>query len=642
MNGETVNNLVVCTECGFECKYVSSTTGMGNHLKSRHRHLLSKANPTAPGHTTKQTCKATNIMKTYTHTKSKFNHNSTTWKTFSRLLARFVVSSNSPLSVVENRQLQEFVDAISDKRYSLPSRYILKNHIMLPMVEETEAVVKATLAKAEAFGITTDGWQSDPGDSYESVTAHWVDENYELKKCLLGTIPMKERHTAENIYEVIEGKDGILAKWDILQKPRVYVTDNASNVKKACVDLCDKEWLGCFPHTINLSVAAGLSVAEIERVVAGAKSVVKFIHQSSVARDLLKKYCSQLGLKELRVVTFCITRWNTILYLLQRLCLLQNAVVLTLNDCKKQDLVPSIDDWKIMEEMIEVLKLFETTTVLVSGEKYPTINYIMPLIEKITTHLTTDQPNESAPITQMKSQMLTNFKTRYTDARVKEMLIIASILDPRKKNHQMTYSNTDLLVKKTISVVESKADHTNDNTQEPEVIHCTEGQQYELLSKFNKVSGLSEATTSSTACSTSIKTSTDLMLSLMDDPVDNDNPYEEGTLKEDIEYEVKVYNKFKVNGVKDKSFDILKWWKDNSTMFPNLSIMVKQYLCVPASSTSSERSFSIAGNIVTERRNRLLPENVEMLTFLKINFEYIPLVTEVKDIDEESKGEIPE
>ena len=70
--------------------------------------------------------------------------------------------------------------------------------------------------------------------------------------------------------------------------------------------------------------------------------------------------------------------------------------------------------------------------------------------------------------------------------------------------------------------------------------------------------------------------------------------------------------------------------------------MVKQYLCVPASSTSSERSFSIAGNIVTERRNRLLPENVEMLTFLKINFEYIPLVTQVKDIDEESKGEIPE
>ena len=119
--------------------------------------------------------------------------------------------------------------------------------------------------------------------------------------------------------------------------------------------------------------------------------------------------------------------------MLQRLCLLQNAIVLTLNDCKRHDLVPSIDDLKLMEEMIEVLKLFETTTVLVSGEKYPTINYIMPLIEKITTHLSTVLPNESAPIIQMKSQMLANFKTRYTDPRVKEMLIIASILDPRKK-----------------------------------------------------------------------------------------------------------------------------------------------------------------------------------------------------------------
>ena len=59
-------------------------------------------------------------------------------------------------------------------------------------------------------------------------------------------------------------------------------------------------------------------------------------------------------------------------------------------------------------------------------------------------------------------------------------------------------------------------------------------------------------------------------------------------------------------------------------MFPNLSMLAKHYLCIPASSTSSERSFLIANNIVTKRRNRLLPENVEMLTFLKNNFKYIP------------------
>ena len=55
-----------------------------------------------------------------------------------------------------------------------------------------------------------------------------------------------------------------------------------------------------------------------------------------------------------------------------------------------------------------------------------------------------------------------------------------------------------------------------------------------------------------------------------------------------------------------------------------------QYLCIPASSTSSERAFSVANNIVTKRRNRLLPENVQMLTFLKNNFEYVPVPRNTK------------
>ena len=43
------------------------------------------------------------------------------------------------------------------------------------MVEETEFVIKKNeLNNAIAFGITTDGWQSGPGNSYESLTAHWI------------------------------------------------------------------------------------------------------------------------------------------------------------------------------------------------------------------------------------------------------------------------------------------------------------------------------------------------------------------------------------------------------------------------------------------------------------------------------------
>ncbi|CAL4122636.1 unnamed protein product [Meganyctiphanes norvegica] len=628
VDGVEVKDRVVCNICGDDFKYQTSTSGMAYHVKSKHRWELKNHKLAAPGQTARQSIKGKSLMTKHTRTQPKLSKKSATWKTY-RLLARFVITSYSPISVVENPQLQEFVDAISETKYYLPTSQYIKNNVMLPMAEETENVIKAMLFKVEAFGIsiTADGWQSGPGDSYENVTVHWVDDSYELKMCFLGAIPIHKRHTAEDICEMIEGKDGILAKWGLMGKPRVYVTDNECNLKKGWIDLSGKEWLECFAHTLHLTVVAGFSVDRISKVISVAKSLVEFIHTSSVARNLLKMYERQLGLKELTVIMHCITRWNSVLHMIERLCMIQNAVVLTLTDCKRQDLMPSIDDWKLMGEMVDVLKLFDTTTELISGEKYPTIVYIKPLIGKITTHLTKVEFNESASITQMKSKMLKDLETRYTDARIKEMLIIGAILDPRNKNYFMTSTNKNILIKKAIHVIQSKNANDNVNTQ-AEVIHCAEGQQYELLSRFSDLSGLPEPSTSST---TSTLTSTDLMVSLFEDP-DSVNPSRE-SLEEEIEYEVKAYLKYKVNGVKDKLFNVLKWWKDNSVMFPNLSILVKQYLCVPATSTSSERCF-------TKSRNRLLPENVEMLTFLQNNFKYIPPETTVKDIDNESEGEV--
>ena len=75
-------------------------------------------------------------------------------------------------------------------------------NVLLPMVAETENVVKNMLNSAIAFGITIDGWQSGPGDSYESLILHWIQETYitfELKSSVLGTIPIDERHTGENV-----------------------------------------------------------------------------------------------------------------------------------------------------------------------------------------------------------------------------------------------------------------------------------------------------------------------------------------------------------------------------------------------------------------------------------------------------------
>lgn len=69
----------------------------------------------------------------------------------------------------------------------------------------------------------------------------------------------------------------------------------------------------------------------------------------------------------------------------------------------------------------------------------------------------------------------------------------------------------------------------------------------------------------------------------------------------------------------DKNADPLEWWKTNQNTYPGLAFMAKRYLCVQATSVASERLFSTAGNIVTDRRNSLKPDMVNKLIFLSKN-----------------------
>ena len=67
----------------------------------------------------------------------------------------------------------------------------------------------------------------------------------------------------------------------------------------------------------------------------------------------------------------------------------------------------------------------------------------------------------------------------------------------------------------------------------------------------------------------------------------------------------------------------LQYWKNNEKSKITLSRLARKYLCAPAGSVPSERLFSTAALIADDRRNRLLPEKVEMLLFLKKN---LPLI----------------
>lgn len=66
--------------------------------------------------------------------------------------------------------------------------------------------------------------------------------------------------------------------------------------------------------------------------------------------------------------------------------------------------------------------------------------------------------------------------------------------------------------------------------------------------------------------------------------------------------------------------DVLQWWKTNENVFPLLAQMARQILAVPASSSSSERMFSTAGQVLSDLRQNMTPGLTSKLVFIKKNF----------------------
>jgi len=71
----------------------------------------------------------------------------------------------------------------------------------------------------------------------------------------------------------------------------------------------------------------------------------------------------------------------------------------------------------------------------------------------------------------------------------------------------------------------------------------------------------------------------------------------------------------------NNSSDILQFWNEHQTRLQVMADIAKQLLAVPATSTSSERVFSVCGAVFTERRCRMTATNLEKLVFLKYNMQ---------------------
>lgn len=99
---------------------------------------------------------------------------------------KMVAKGHHALRIVEEPEFKKLIEVVlQSPGYTLPTRKTLSNQILPKVYCEFLEQIKEDIRSATAVCLTTDGWTSKTNTSYMAVTAHFINQNTELKSHLI-------------------------------------------------------------------------------------------------------------------------------------------------------------------------------------------------------------------------------------------------------------------------------------------------------------------------------------------------------------------------------------------------------------------------------------------------------------------------
>lgn len=517
-------------------------------------------------------------------------------KDITAAIGTFIAADMRPYSVVENAGFKNMLHVI-EPRYNIPSRAHFSQTVIPALYQKTKAQIENQLAKAAAVALTTDGWTSRATQSYLTVMAHFITDEWELKSHVLQTRPL-ESHTSEDL---AKGMTEAVEVWK-LERDNVTIpvtTDNARNIVNAVVGAAGLgPQIGCFAHVINLASQKAMAVQQISRLLAKIRKIVTFFHRSTTAAHVLKTKQELLQLPVHKLIQDMPTTWNSSYDMIERYIEQQAAVYSAITDKSVKKNVKDImtlseNDMRLAENVITVLKPLKTVTTLMCTESSPSASMVLPMKMMILMSMVLSD-DDSPAVKDVKTAIKNDLQQRYTAPDLQEYLHKSTALDPRFKSLQHLDATTRLKVYEALTTeIEQAIGPTEPATS-------MESQTVDL-----------EPSTSPPKEKKSAMT--ELFGGMFMTHHHEPNPKSVAKIAEE---EMKLFTA--VDSI-PLDADPLKWWKAHEHEYPHLAMLARRYLAVPGTSVPSERVFSTAGDIVTSSRSVLSTENVDTLIFLKKN-----------------------
>lgn len=531
---------------------------------------------------------------------------------FYKAVVQMIAEDMQPLSIVENSGFQKLINLL-DSRYKLPSRKLIGTTLIPNLYESTRHKIETILSQAKYVSLTSDVWTSLNTISFITVTVHFFDIDLNLKTYVLTTRKLESNHTAQYLSEVLTD---VIKEWNIEDKIVAIVTDSGANIK-AAIRLLGLNHIPCVAHKLNNAVKNALRSdfdeseietdhtedVEIMKLVKMCRSIVGHFKHSEVSTRALHEKQKQLNSPILKLKQDMPIRWNSTLTMMERLLIVKEPLMLVSMSLSRCPKMPSNDQWESINDFVILLKPFESLTIQISSEQRPTLAKVIPLLRGLLLSV-----NNKNPVTYtgkfLKKKLLEETTKRFND--IEEMYPShlyskATILDPRfKKAAFISNENANTAEQEVQKEIADyiKTNAPERNILEQSVYHTTLTTAEQLEHSSQPVSLQENLLTYLEATVTTLRSQT--------------------TYSSTAATLFKQYMNIEFLNIQD---DPILFWKNNKQMLGALCEVALKYSCIPATSVPSERVFSKAGQIVSARRNRLLPDNVDKLIFLNANLE---------------------
>ncbi|GJZ78692.1 zinc finger BED domain-containing protein RICESLEEPER 2-like protein [Tanacetum coccineum] len=471
---------------------------------------------------------------------------------FRRALAYMLIVDELPFKFVEGKGFKHFLNA-TQPLFHTPSRITMARDCMKLFLEEKKKVGVQLRGNVGRICLTTDTWTSLQRINYMCLTAHYIDNDWVLRKKVLNFFPIFS-HRGVDIGKAVEM---CLLKWGTESNVFTITVDNASANDVAVAYLKSKfsNW--------EKSVLEGLVILGSRLIC--VRAAVN-IHQS----NFFSPHSEDRHYRD---------------------------------DLEKTG-VPISSDWANVRRLTKFLEHFYQITLKVSGTLYVTSNNFLDDITSIDTALSNcinGVPDKN--LAAMAKMMKCKFDKYYESLEKCNMaIVVVSVLDPRNKSEYVEVLLGDVYGKiegKSMcamikaSLVELYEDYVR--------IHASP-ETHTIFESVDASSSMNKRSATPVIESSVIlkqKVRMEMKRRKSESGMHDSKSELDRYLNEDVEDE------------SDK-FDILNWWKVNSPRFPVLSLLARDVLAIPISTVASKSVFSTDGRVLDAFRSSLTPPVVEV------------------------------